>query len=203
MLIKNNKFTLIELLVVVAIIGILAGLLLPALSFARNKAQSIQCANNLRQVHLGLDMFADDNDNLYPQAGGSIAWGAGNAWMEVIVEYIKNREIYECPTDSDSQYSYFLGSRAAYIKYNSAAPIERNYIRFPTAYVLGGDAVSGPTSFFEIWDADKDDYSNNCVGTWDVHNKSQNIMFADGHVKLFEDYDADKMTFRYGEMSGY
>ncbi|MBT3596174.1 MAG: type II secretion system protein [Verrucomicrobia bacterium] len=95
----RRAFTLIELLVVMAIIGILAGLLFPALGRASSKSKQIKCASNMKQIGLGMLMYMDDFDGRLPRTGQE-TMNTNEMFIHKIHSYVGNSEsIRLCPAD--------------------------------------------------------------------------------------------------------
>ena len=93
----RSGFTLIELLVVIAVIGILAALLIPLTAQVRASARAAQCASNMRQIGIGLRLYADENDGLLP---GIAHLHAEDSWVLSLRSYLGNvDEVRICPSD--------------------------------------------------------------------------------------------------------
>ncbi len=123
---RRAGFTLVELLIVIGINAILAGILLPALAQARSKAQRIRCQSNLRQINLGVALYADDHGGRMPLAaphelGGpqgivpaSDPWlparmfgGALPAEQRPLNSYLGSREVFRSPSDKGEPLWWF------------------------------------------------------------------------------------------------
>ena len=160
-------------------------------------------------------MFADDAEGFYPISGGAIAWdeiGSHDPQTELDAadhHYVQKTNLFHCPADRNYPFSYFNGDRAAYVISNSFAAVNSKSIVFPVAYVLSGDTIGDK---FKPDDADKDDYTQCCVGgaadpadteEWRTHSRGQNLLFPDGHVKWYRVYATNEMTFRYDSMHAW
>ena len=156
---RSVGFTLIELLVVIAIIAILAAILFPVFARAREKARQASCTSNVKQLMLAIMAYCQDYDERYPNdpvakvAGPgwyvvTTPWDArpgsptirGAYWASAIQPYIKNWQIYRCPTAGERMITTV----------NIEVPISYTYNFLLNDYSMAG--VKSPAKCICIWE---------------------------------------------------
>ena len=202
---KHHSFTLIELLVVIAIIAILAGMLLPALNNARQRARTASCMSGLKQLGTALTFYAQDNDDVAPPT----LYSGNTSWCAYLNTYIPNKgygeskdgsgNLFHCPADpaSTAAYGYYVSYAANiyFMPHNPSGHVANKYgkIKVPSEFIQIMDYSSGYVNFnprentayskaFYNGYGDLANQNSPLPETLRRHNKYLNTLHGDGHV---------------------
>lgn len=209
---KRKGFTLIELLVVIAIIAILAAILFPVFSRAREMARKASCQSNLKQIITATLMYVQDWDGKFPpfwagaDAGGSYYWygyrqNDGNVDLTkgLIYPYLKNKQIRKCPSwEASSPYApagawgygynwFFIGGSPDPTYYWLPIPASETQIAKPSETIIFADsAIKNWLTGSGLMESVSITPPSQTWGWYDMHfrhNDTSNVAFCDGHVK--------------------
>jgi len=211
---RRRGFTLIELLVVIAIIAILAAILFPVFARAREKARQASCGSNVKQLQLGVLMYAQDYDELLPSEAYAI-FGDGNddgdsTWRGVTFPYVKNVQIFFCPSarmtgnvfDGRIGDQNMLGGYAINDWHQGVTPSDdATGARPPRGASLAQIEAPAETVFLLESPGSPDDIcpasqashgltvSGGTLAALQRHNGGANYSFVDGHMKWMKPED--------------
>jgi prepilin-type N-terminal cleavage/methylation domain-containing protein/prepilin-type processing-associated H-X9-DG protein len=205
----RRAFTLLELLVVIAIIAILAALMLSALSSAKAKGQSTGCLNNVRQLGISYQIYADDNHGVLADNSVNSCDAGSNAWIQGNVQlytanYLNDVTHGVLYSTTQSPMTYRCPGSHAFVRDFSGNPVPHNR-SYSISVWLNSNAKPGPTKanqirspsrVFVFLDENAVSIDNGAFGIhewpiannyWNLpasrHGKSCNLSFVDGHAE--------------------
>jgi prepilin-type N-terminal cleavage/methylation domain-containing protein/prepilin-type processing-associated H-X9-DG protein len=206
----RSGFTLIELLVVIAIIAILAAILFPVFAQAREKAGSISCLSNMKQIGTAAQMYVQDYDErLFFRASSTApspwrdnvvitdsALRAQASWWNLLMPYIKNDQVFTCPSDAgptpSKDVNLNLTILRSYIALTTAASLSLAQIDYPVDTIIITEKwdkdYTGPRtdSWIEPFNGDFTPDAQVPVRMFTAGNRHLNLInaaFFDGHAK--------------------
>lgn len=202
---RRTGFTLIELLVVIAIIAILAAVLFPVLSGAKEKGRATQCISNLRQWGTAFRMYADDNNDYLPRRGQGVQTlqqiNRPTDWFNALPVYFglpsfqmmisnnilptaHSRSVFICPTadsagtNNNPNWIYFLpyGMNMNLCPWNLSVQTQYSQVKDPGCVVTMADTLGPYASTFP---------STNAYAPVPRHTGQVNLLFLAGNVQSF------------------
>ncbi|RPJ27335.1 MAG: type II secretion system protein [Planctomycetaceae bacterium] len=198
-----RAFTLIELLVVLAIIGVLLSILIPSLRLVRVRAYRTGCMHNLKQIGLGMSMYLDGNDNIWPCAEDPVSsspfywlW-MGRGWRAFVKPYlggvidVNNPSVLLCPEDRANPTMYESTSYAYSMAFyhspdqidamsDKADTYDKNRIK--PSFPQRRDNVAYPAEKILIGEWSSNHLSIDQEQGWWNWQGARNFLFADGQV---------------------
>lgn len=197
---------MIELLVTIAIIAILAAMLLPALSAARKKAQTVQCQSNLRQISITTFMYCQDNNDYLPYAWYNDSDAADNNFLSLLTPLLYHVEfdgygdfeskVYSCPKRMTEP---LVGPNPMRISYGMNA---NNSIDFPDPRTRRTAAVPNPAATLLVSDI-AFAYNHPPIERLDPdqvgykHDARANLVFFDGHASVTSTAQTNTLVVKF------
>ncbi len=189
---ESRGFTLMELLIVIGIIGLLAGILLPVLSRAKESARRTQCASNIRQIGMGLMMYANENEEVFPQDTTTVVERPSMRSLNMLYNtYISDKKIFKCPSDAKVTKLTNAGMSISTAN-DSFDQIECSY-GYDYTHTQADDAGVALAS-------DRPPANPSAIANSPNHKgRGQNVVYIDGHVEFVNSplagwYEADGVT---------
>jgi len=208
---RSRGFTLIELMAVIAVIGILAAILRPTLSKAREAARRTSCLANLHQIGVAMWIYADENEGRFPWSGGE---GNADCLRKLHADYLGNYDVFVCPSSArpvkENQFADIFLNVEGLEPYHSLMGIRGGY---RICYDYFGAYTAQPIAIAEdtwaipkmplMWDLA---LNTRTMGagrqrpryTSGNHSTGGNVLWADGSVTFehFASWATDNLPYR-------